>query len=72
MRLHKPGNGHVALVALYVYDLLVAASCIKVLSETKQKLSTKFQMKDVRDSNFIVKIEFFPSRPQKKPINMPG
>lgn len=61
----KRKKGQAVLVALYVDDLLFAANCIKVLTETRQKLSAKFKMKDPRKSGMISGIEIFCNRPQK-------
>lgn len=44
----KCKNGRIALVAIYVHDLLVASDCIDTLIETEDLLSTLFEMKDLR------------------------
>ena len=51
--LKMSGSNFIALV-LYVDDILLASSCVKLLNETKQVLNTHFDMKDIGDAFFVL------------------
>ena len=53
--LKMSGRNFIVLV-LYVDDILLASSCVKLLNETKQVLNTHFDMKDLGDAFFVLGI----------------
>ena len=53
---HKfSGSKHIFLV-LYVNDILLASNDIGLLHETKRFVSKKFEMKDLGDASFVLRI----------------
>ena len=59
--LKMSGCNFIALV-LYVDDILLASSCVKLLNETKQVLNTHFDMKDLGDAFFVLGIQIHRDR----------
>ena len=55
------GSNFIVLV-LYVDDILLASSCVKLLNETKQVLNTHFDMKDLGDAFFVLGIQIHHDR----------
>ena len=55
------GSNFIVLV-LYVDDILLASSCVKLLNETKQVLNTHFDMKDLGDAFFVLGIQIHRNR----------
>ena len=54
---HKfSGSKHIFLV-LYVNDILLAINNIGMLHETKRFLAKHFEMKDLRDTSFLLGIQ---------------
>ena len=47
-------GGHILIIALYVDDLLIACSCMEILTGVKQQLSAQFKMKDLGESRIIL------------------
>jgi hypothetical protein len=52
----KVGN-HFIYVVLYVNDMLLVGNNMDVIKEVKSHLSSKFDMKDLGDANFILGME---------------
>ena len=55
-------NGKYIFLILYVDDILLASSDINLLQETKKFLSSKFDMKDLGESSFVLGIEIHRDR----------
>ena len=55
-------NGKFIFLILYVDDILLASSDVDLLQETKKFLSSKFDMKDLREASFILEIEIHRDR----------
>ena len=55
-------NGKYIFLILYVDDILLASSDINLLEETKKFLSSKFDMKDLGESSFVLGIEIHRDR----------
>ena len=43
---------------MYVADILIASSSIKLLKDAKEFLSTNFDIKDLSETSYILGIEF--------------
>jgi hypothetical protein len=52
----KVGN-HFIYVVLYVDDMLLVGNNMDVIKEVKSQISSKFDMKDLNDTNFILGME---------------
>jgi hypothetical protein len=50
----KEEGGHFIYVALYVDDMLLIGNNMDTIKEVKKKLSSKFDMKDLGATNFIM------------------
>ena len=50
----KEEGGNFIYVALYVVDMLMIGSNMNTIKEVKKKLSSKFDMKDLSATNFIL------------------
>ena len=50
-------NGKYIFLVLYVDDILLASSDVNLLLETKKFLSSKFDMKDLGEASFVLRIE---------------
>jgi hypothetical protein len=50
------GNNFIYVV-LYVDDMFLVGNAMGVIKEVKLQLSSKFDMKDLRDANFILGME---------------
>ncbi|RVW98911.1 Retrovirus-related Pol polyprotein from transposon TNT 1-94 [Vitis vinifera] len=50
------------ILVLYVDDILLASSNVGLLHETKQFLSSKFDMKDLGDASFVLGIQIYRDR----------
>jgi len=48
---------HVVLICVYVDDITIAATNIKLLEKVKAKLSSRFTMKDLGDIHYLLKID---------------
>ena len=57
------GNQFIFLI-LYVDDILLASSNIKLLKDTKSFLSKNFDMKDMREASYVLGIEIKRNRSQ--------
>jgi hypothetical protein len=53
----KQVGNHFIYVVLYVDDMLLVANNMDVIKEVKSQLSSKFDMKDLGDANFILGME---------------
>jgi hypothetical protein len=53
----KEEGGHFIYVSLYVDDMLLIGKNMDVIKEVKKQLSSKFDMKDLRATNFIIRME---------------
>ena len=51
---HKSWNNSHVIVCLYVGDSLIFGSNLHVIKETKNMLSSHFDMKDLGEANFIL------------------
>lgn len=63
----KRESGHIAVVALYLDELLVASSSTELLLDTKRKLGTHFEMKGLVKPKMILRIKIFWDL-QRKPL----
>ena len=45
------------IVSIYVDNLLIAAKSLKLVKEAKAVLSKKFNMKDLREAQMIIKMQ---------------
>ena len=52
-------------VALYVDDMLLVGNNMDLIKEVKQQLSSKFNMKDLGPTNFILGMEIERDREKK-------
>jgi len=55
----KVSGSKVIFLILYVDDILLATNDLGVFHETKKFLSSKFEMKDMGDANYVIGIEIF-------------
>jgi hypothetical protein len=53
----KQVGNHFIYVVLYVDDMLLVGNNMDVIKEVKSQLSSKFDMKDISASNFIMGME---------------
>ena len=53
----KDEKGHVALIYLYVDDLIITGSAHKLIEEIKVQLSQDFEMKDLGEMHYCLGIE---------------
>jgi hypothetical protein len=58
-------NGKFVFLILYVDDILLASSDIDLLLETKKFLSSKFDMKDLDEASFVLRIEIHRERSKR-------
>lgn len=52
------GSHHIFLV-LYVDDILLASSDLSLLNETKNFMSSNFDMKDLGEAFYVLEIEIY-------------
>ena len=50
------------ILGIYVDNILLASSCLKLLIETKLILSSHFDMKDLSDASVILCIQIYLNR----------
>ena len=62
VREHIMSGSNFIVLVLYVDDILLASSCVKLLNETKQVLNTHFDMKDLGDAFFVLDIQIHHDR----------
>ena len=55
-------NGKYIFLILYVDDILLASSDVTLLLETKKFLSSNFDMKDLGEASFVLRIEIHRDR----------
>jgi hypothetical protein len=60
--MQKFKNGKFIFLILYVDDILLTSSDVRLLQETKQFLSSKFDMKDLGEASYILGIEIHRDR----------
>jgi hypothetical protein len=53
----KEEGGHFIYVALYVNDMFLIGNNMNTIKEVKKQLSSKFYMKDIGATNFIMGME---------------
>ena len=53
----KEEGGNFIYVGLYVDDMLLIGNNMDTIKEVKKQLSSKFNMKDLGATNFILKME---------------
>ena len=58
----KTSGSNFIILVLYVDDILLASSCVTLLNETRQMLSSHFDMKDLGDASVILGIQIFRDR----------
>ena len=58
----KTSGSNFIILVLYVDDILLASSCIDLLLETKQLLSSHFDMKDLGDASVVLGIQIHRDR----------
>ena len=62
----KNNNGTLVIVAVYVDDFLIFSSKLNAIQHTKSQLSSRFDMKDLRNVKWIFQMEVMQSNDQKK------
>ena len=60
-------DDHLIYVVLYVDDMLMIGNNKEIIQDVKTQLSSKFDMKDLDDSNFILGMEIKRDWKNKKP-----
>ena len=63
---YKEVGEHFIYVVLYVNGMLLVGNIMEVIKEVKSQLSSKFNMKDLSDANFISRMEIKRSRVGRK------
>ena len=54
---YRYGGGEGVILCLYVDDILIFGSSLKVIEEVKEFLSKNFEMKDLGEANVILNIK---------------
>ena len=54
---YRYGGGEGVILCLYVDDILICGSSLKVIEEVKEFLSNNFEMKDLGEVNVILNIK---------------
>ena len=54
---YRYGGGEGVILCLYVDDILIFGSSLKVIEEVKEFLSKNFEMKDLEEANVILNIK---------------
>ena len=54
---YRYGGGEGVILCLYIDDILIFGSSIKVIEEVKEFLSKNFEMKDLEEANVILNIK---------------
>ena len=49
-------NGDCVIICLYVDDMLIFGTCIDIVLKTKAFLASKFDMKDMVEASFILRV----------------
>lgn len=62
----KQGEDHFIYVALYVDDMLLVGNNMDLIKEVKQQLSSKFDMKDLGPTHFILGMEIKRDKANKR------
>ena len=58
----KVSGSKVIFLVLYVDDILLATNDLGLLSDTKKFLSENFEMKDMGEASYVIRIEIFRDR----------
>lgn len=53
----KDENGHIVLISLYIYDLIIIGDAISIIKEIKQKMSKVFGMKYLGELRYYLGLE---------------
>jgi len=61
----KKTNVGIMFLTLYVDDILLAGSDLELINATKQWLSSVFEMKDMGEARFILRVEIIRDHPRK-------
>ncbi|PKI39857.1 hypothetical protein CRG98_039762 [Punica granatum] len=61
----KVSGSKFIFLVLYVDDILLASNDLGLLEETKQFLSTNFEMKDMGETSYVIGIEIHRGRKQR-------
>ena len=64
--IHQTSQNHFIYVALYVYDMFLVVNDMDLIKEVKQQLSSKFDMKDLGPTHFILGMEIMRDKSSKK------
>jgi hypothetical protein len=56
---YQYGEGEGVILCLYVDDILIFGSSLKVIEEVKKFLSNNFEMKDLGEADVILNIKLF-------------
>jgi hypothetical protein len=62
----KQVGNHFIYGVLYVNDMLLVGNNLDVIKEVKSRLSSNFDMKDLRDANYIMGMDYKRDRENKK------
>ena len=60
---HKVSRSKICFLVLYVDDILLAANDWDLLHEVKQFLSKNFDIKDIGDASYVIRIKIHRDRP---------
>ncbi|GJU42249.1 retrotransposon protein, putative, ty1-copia subclass [Tanacetum coccineum] len=63
----KASGSYVAILILYVDDILLMGNNIPMLQDVKSYLGRSFAMKNLRDATYILGIKIYPSKPWNDP-----
>ena len=56
----KHSNNYFIILSLYVDDILIAGNDKKLIDVTKKWLSPNFEMKDMREANYVLGVNVTP------------
>ena len=55
----KVSEGRLIVLVLYVDDIILATNDLGLLHDTKRSLSKNFEMKDMGEASYVIRIEIF-------------
>ena len=55
---------NIKFLIMYVHDILLATNDLSLLHETKMLLSSNFEMNDISEASYVIRIEIFQNRSQ--------
>jgi hypothetical protein len=62
---YKKIDGHDLIIAVYVDDNLILSDSLDLINKTKKELSSRFEMTDLGDVNWILNMEVTRNRPKR-------